>query len=246
MTVDSLNNVHSASLTGLNTYTYNVPATGRYKVDVQSMIPWQTNDAPTQPALEVQDITAVADSSGSLNSTFFTFYLAGNRIGYYVWFNINSAGVDPAPAGLTGIQVAGATNATAATLAGAARTAIALAVSSAYLKVSGATTHIILTNLQVGSCTAAANGTASPGFSYSLTQAGSYGAGSGLQTVVNLQGTPIYSLYNPSPTQPSLSGSVITAATAGDVITVVTSSIAPADQLANAVKTVLTIFLVKG
>lgn len=64
--------------------------------------------------------TFAADSSGSLNSTYFTVVDNAGRNKIYFWFNINKAGVDPAPAGYTGIQVVGATNATAATLATAA------------------------------------------------------------------------------------------------------------------------------
>lgn len=69
-------------------------------------------------------VTFGADSAGSLNNTYFTFKdSAGQNKGYF-WFNINSAGTDPAPSGGgLGIQVRGATNATAATLATAAWTA---------------------------------------------------------------------------------------------------------------------------
>lgn len=67
--------------------------------------------------------TFAADSSGSLNSTYFTVVDNSGRNKYYFWFNINKLGVDPALPGYIGIQVAGATNATAATLATAAFTA---------------------------------------------------------------------------------------------------------------------------
>lgn len=72
---------------------------------------------------QVQTITTIADSSGSLNSTYFFLY-AADGTKRYIWLNINSAGVDPAPAGFTGVSVAGATSASAATLATAIQTAI--------------------------------------------------------------------------------------------------------------------------
>lgn len=250
MTTNSISPIASAPFAGLGTVTYNIPATGRYRIEVGSTLPWQTNDAPgalaNPAAQEIQNVTLVADSSGSLNSTFWTFYTAGNTNGYYVWYNINSAGVDPAPAGLTGIAVAGATNVTAANLATATRTAIAAAVSSSLVTVSGATTHVILTNMQIGTCTAAANGTASPGFSYSITTTGSYGQSSGLKTVVSQNSTVLYTLSNPSPSQRSLSGSVTQQLTAADVITVVFSSSAYVDALPNAVKSIVNLYLVKG
>lgn len=250
MTVNSCSDIAAAPFSGLGTFTYNIPVTGLYNISTETTIPWQSNDAPgalaNPPKLEVQNITLVADVSGSLNSTFFTFNTSGNAVGYYVWFNINSAGVDPAPAGLIGIQVAGATGVTAANLATATRAAIAAAVSSSVLGVTGLTTHVILTNKQIGTSTAAANGTASPGFSYAVTQAGSYGQSSGLVVTINNGATNLYTLSNPSPTQPSLSGGIITQCTAADVITVVFSSSAPADQLANAVKSVVNIFLTRG
>lgn len=249
MTTNSISAIKPASFTGLATYTYNIPATGRYKVDVSSTIPWQASDSPSSlanlPAQEKQDITLVADSTGSLNSTYFTFYTAGDLTGYYVWYNINAAGTDPMVSGLTGIEVAGATNASAATLATATRVAIA-AVSGIRVTVTGATSHVILTDKNIGSCTAAANGAATPGFSYSITKTGSYGKCSGLNVYVKLQGSTIYTLSYPSPTQPSQSGSVISNMAADDVVTVVTASTAPVDQLVNAVKTIVNIFLLRG
>jgi hypothetical protein len=76
----------------------------------------------TQTAAVVQTVTAVADVAGSLNSKY--FLLNSSTTGYYVWLNINSAGVDPAVAGRTGIEVTAATGATAAQIATAMETAI--------------------------------------------------------------------------------------------------------------------------
>lgn len=122
---------------------------------------------------ETTNVTFGADSSGSLNSKYFTFQDQPGLNKYYLWFNINSAGVDPAPAGKgTGIVVAGATGATAATLATAA---VAACASVAGLKVTaGASGHIITTNTAPGVATATADGTAtSTGFTFTRSITGS-------------------------------------------------------------------------
>lgn len=54
---------------------------------------------------EVLDVTTVADSGSSLNNTYFEIFSAYDRIGFYIWFNVDGAGVDPAISGLTGIEV---------------------------------------------------------------------------------------------------------------------------------------------
>lgn len=239
---NSISSLASTPFCGLGTQTYAVPTTGNYVAQVNVSIPWLAAGTGTAPSANVQTITAVADVSGSLNSTYWTFYTAGNAFGYYVWYNINSAGVDPAPAGLTGIEVAGATNVTANTLAGATRTAIAAAVSTSLVAVTGSTSAIILTNAQAGAATAAANGTASPGFSYSVGTTGSFGTCSGLVVKVKKNSTVLMTLSQPAPTQPILAGAVSFAATAGDSVTVVTSSLADADQGLNAVKGIINVF----
>lgn len=76
---------------------------------------------------QLDRITAVADSAGSLNDTYFLVSVptdADVADDYYVWYNVNSAGTDPALAGKTGIEVALATGATAIQVASATATAI--------------------------------------------------------------------------------------------------------------------------
>ncbi len=246
MTINSLSLVHSTPFTGLGTQTYNVPATGIYTISVNATIPWTSSDQPTAVAnpetAEVQDVTCAGDTAGSRNSTWWKFYTAGDLHGYYVWYNINSAGVDPTPAGLTAIPVLGATGASATTLGGATRTAVA-AVAGAYVLVTGATTHCIITNRQYGACTAAANGTSTAGATFSITTTGTYGYASGLTIVASNASTALMTLSQPTPSQPLLAGSVQAQCTAGDVLTVVTSSLAAADALPNAVKGIINIYL---
>lgn len=81
---------------------------GNVKIEPM-VVTWGTDTAM------VQQITCVADSSGSLNDKYFFFYAGSTK--YHVWYNVNSAGTNPAPAGSTAAEVAVATNATAATVA---------------------------------------------------------------------------------------------------------------------------------
>lgn len=239
---------NSTVVGGLGTQSFTVVTAGLYTLQFKSFIPYLAAGGPavtTNPSAEASNVTFAADSSGSLNSTYFTFNSAADLKGFYVWFNINSAGVDPAPAGRTGIAVAGATGATAATLATAAIAAInASAAASPYVLASaGVSGHAIITNLQPGDSTDAANGTASPGFSYSITQ-GSFGAPAMSGLVVQLkQGSTVLASYgNPSPTQPIMGGSVVIQASAADVLSIVLSSLSVADAGLNAVKSIVNLY----
>jgi hypothetical protein len=114
-----------------------------------------------------ESLTAVADVAGSLNNKYFTLEVPEpdglSTKPYYVWLNVNAAGVDPAVAGRTGVVVALATGATAAQVASGI--AAALAALTTYFKSAsavGAVATWVAKN--VGACTQAANGTASPAF----------------------------------------------------------------------------------
>lgn len=125
---------------------------------------------------ETMNITLAADSSGSLNSTFFKFQDQSGANRYYVWYSINSLGVDPKPTGynpLNGIKVSGATNVTAATLATATTAAIVAAAPIGVLATNGASTHTILTNLLAGVGTATVDGSAATGFTFTRSITGS-------------------------------------------------------------------------
>lgn len=109
--------------------------------------------------------------ASNLNNTYYTFSSTLNAVNYAAWFNINSEGTAPVLAGRTMIEVAGAASITANDLATAGRDAIDLAIG-ATIVISGATNHIILTNSTRGTCTAAANGAVSPGFTITNSPAG--------------------------------------------------------------------------
>lgn len=66
--------------------------------------------------------------------------------------------------------------------------------------------------------------------------------GSSLVVVVNLNGSPVLTTSVPSPTQAIVGGSVRIQAAVGDVITVVLSSAAAADNALNAIKGIVNIY----
>lgn len=71
-----------------------------------------------------QEITAVADVASSLNDTYFLLNSANGGVEYYVWYNVDGAGTDPALADKTGVEVAIAEDDTAADVAAATATAV--------------------------------------------------------------------------------------------------------------------------
>jgi hypothetical protein len=78
---------------------------------------------------EIMSVDPVADVSGSLNNTYFIFYTTPN-LAYYMWFNVSGGGSDPAPSAPSnvtylGIEIAIATNDSAATIATAIETVMA-------------------------------------------------------------------------------------------------------------------------
>ncbi len=65
---------------------------------------------------------------------------------------------------------------------------------------------------------------------------------SSLQIVVNLNGSPVLTIANPSPTQPLMGGSVRMQCVVSDVITVVLTSAAAVDNLPNAIKSIVNLY----
>lgn len=121
---------------------------------------------------EVSSITTVADSSGSLNDTYFEFSAPGADevvVDYYAWFNINSAGTDPAISGKTGIEVAAATDATASAIATALQAALD---ADALLSASVSSNVVTLTNEYFGAVTEIADGASATGFTLASSVTG--------------------------------------------------------------------------
>ena len=120
----------------------------------------------TGAAKNVDTITAVADVAGSLNDTYFWFYIGSTQ--NYCWFNVNAAGTDPSVAG-TAREVALATNDNAATVGAAVQ-----AVIDALASVTSAGTSPFTINQDAnGVVTAAAyDGSVPTGFTFVNTIAG--------------------------------------------------------------------------
>ena len=119
---------------------------------------------------EVTQIVCVADSSGSLQSKYFTISGMGTDFeqnDYYVWIEVGGSGAtDPAPGG-TGIKVSVATDAAHSVVASAVSTALALKDDFS----TGVTTATItVTNAVRGSVTDAADVNA--GFTITTPTAG--------------------------------------------------------------------------
>lgn len=123
----------------------------------------------TNTGTGVQTVVVTGDTSGSLNSKYFLLNSANGGTGYYVWFNVSSGGVDPAIAGRTGVQVAIATNDTAATVG----TALQVTVDALTNFIATGTTTVTITNSASGPFTPISDGTAPTGFTFAVTGGGS-------------------------------------------------------------------------
>lgn len=115
---------------------------------------------------QIETITCVADVSSSLNNKYFYLYSGSTK--YYVWYNVATAGVDPAPAGATELEIAISANASASAVATATQTAIdGLAAFTA--TVSGAV--VTVTTVATGYHSGAHEGVGS-GFAFAVTTQG--------------------------------------------------------------------------
>lgn len=118
---------------------------------------------------QVTSITCPAGSASGLNSTWFRIHSTENLYRYYVWFNVDSGGTDPAPGGLTGVEVA--------VTSGDTSTQVATAVASAldglsYFSASSDSAVVTCTNSTTGICKDATNQGSVPGLSISITTEG--------------------------------------------------------------------------
>jgi hypothetical protein len=91
-------------------------------------------------------ILCVADVAGSLNNKY--FLINTPNVEYYVWYNINSAGIDPLLPGKVAIPITAATGATAAAIATATKNALAALTTKFYASISNATVTAV--NAEVG------------------------------------------------------------------------------------------------
>jgi hypothetical protein len=126
-------------------------------------------------------IETVADVAGSLNSTYFFMYSTTTT--YYVWYNVSGGGIDPAPGG-TGVVVAIATGASAATVRNSTVTAINSSVTDiiAYSDAS-ITNRFTVVNTATGVAANVADGGAATGFTFTTLNNGSAGDPNGIYTI---------------------------------------------------------------
>jgi hypothetical protein len=145
-----------------------VSGSGSYLIPKTDLCNQYIRSAFVSTATGVQNITAVADVASSLNSKYFllTAGTADGGTAYYVWYDVDGGGVDPALPGKTGVPVAISAGDSANTVAGNTRTALG---AVADFVITGATSHIIITNASAGPFTPASDGTAATGFSFSVT-----------------------------------------------------------------------------
>jgi len=124
---------------------------------------------------QVSKVTAVADSSGSLNDAYFFLYSATNATKYYVWINSSAAGTDPSIAGATGIEVTISDDDTASAVASAIQTAVDN-VSDFSATVSSDV--VTITNAANGYATGPydSSGSSATGFSFSVDTEGNKAA----------------------------------------------------------------------
>lgn len=106
---------------------------------------------------EIQTVVCLA-ASGITTGDYFLLYSAKDETPYYVWYNKDGGGGDPAPAGKTAIAVAIAAADTAIVVAGATATAIQAANSGKdFTAANGGTSTCTITNVNKGSCTNASD-----------------------------------------------------------------------------------------
>jgi hypothetical protein len=110
--------------------------------------------------------------ASNLLDSYFTFSSSGDATDYYIWYNVNGEGTDPAVADTTGIEVAIDAAETANDVAAATRAKFLLAPLSADFTESGATDKVLFRNKTIGATTNAADGAAATGFTISVTVAG--------------------------------------------------------------------------
>ncbi len=98
------------------------------------------------------------------------FLISSPTVDYYVWFNLDSGGSDPAIAGKTAIPVAITTGNSVATMATA--TAAAIDALAAFVSTSGGTSTVTITNAVSGVATDIALGTLTTGVTVTVTTQG--------------------------------------------------------------------------
>lgn len=123
---------------------------------------------------ECATVVATADVASSHNNDYFFLYNF-NNVKHHVWMNVGGAGVDPAPAGSTPIEVAFAANASAATVAAAIAAAIDAFAGGFWESINeSGSASLCICSLQPAVQSHVAAGVGLAGFTYTTDIAGSY------------------------------------------------------------------------
>jgi hypothetical protein len=124
-------------------------------------------------SVQQQSVTVTLPVGSTFNTSgpgnYFTINTPYNRGLYYVWYQVGSS-TDPAPAGLTGIEVTILSGDTAAQVATA--TAQAIGLLSTVFTTQAITNTVKITNLDSGPSGSPTNGTMPVGFSFVINAAG--------------------------------------------------------------------------
>ena len=128
---------------------------------------------------EITQITTVPDVAGNLAGKYFTLNSATNADQYYFWYVVSGTGTDPAPAGLTGIQININTGDSAAVVAQKTTNVI----NSVILDFTATVTSNVITVTTVGEGVTTAGTAGTSGFAVTVTQPGT-GANPALNQVL--------------------------------------------------------------
>ena len=178
---------------------------------------------------EISRVQTRADLADDLNNTFFTF--SSPQTDYYAWFN-TGAGVDPAVAGATGVEVTIATNDTAVVVAVALSTAIR---ALADFHTAILTDIVTIINFQTGNVTDIADGAAPTGFVFNVEQAGEWND-VGLESILGIHsdvtGAYIeYELPDVTYTDLTFEASATTVDTTAETLTIASHGLSVRDQI---------------
>ncbi len=127
------------------------------------------DSGPAQQQITQFVMPAGSAFTPSAPGQYFTMWNAGNITHYYVWFNIGT-NTDPAPGGLTGIQVPILSSDSAATVA--AKAAIAIAAVSSSFTATSSSNILTVTTVGFNTTTLAANFNMPAPFTVTLIQTG--------------------------------------------------------------------------
>ncbi len=129
---------------------------------------------------QIETIACVG--AAALQNKYFYIYKALNAVKYYVWFNVNSAGVDPTPGGATAVPVAVATGASPSDVATALVTALNAISGTPFGTTTASNNVVSLTHAAIGYASQAHDSKTSTatGFAFVVTTQGISAADVGL------------------------------------------------------------------